>query len=95
MKSLKMVLAIALLSSMVAGSAFAQSAVRGDEMIKNPQEYRLGDSDDLQGDQMKVDQVCNDEKAKESVSQQEDLSKAIKYQNHLLKLRSFKHADYI
>lgn len=75
MKSLKIVLAVVLVSSMIGTSAFAQSRMRGDEIIKNPQEYRLGDSDDLQGDQIKI----------EAMSQQknDNIDKAQQYQHHI------------
>lgn len=86
MKSLKLVLAVALASSMIAGSAFAQSRMRGDEFIQNPQEYRLGDSEDMQGDQMKV----------EAINQQREQNlKNIKHQNHLLQKHLLKNSDYI
>lgn len=87
MKSLKMVLAIALMSSMIAGSAFAQSRMRGDEVIQNPQEYRLGDSDDLQGDQLKLEAISK-QKDKEGV-------RSNHHQNHLMQKHFLKNSDYI
>jgi len=87
MKSLKMVLAIALVSSMVGGSAFAQSRMRGDEIINNPQEYRLGDSDDLQGDQLKMEAM--------SEQKQDQNSKVNQYQNKIQHKHLLKNSDYI
>ncbi|MEA9356088.1 hypothetical protein SHI21_07745 [Bacteriovorax sp. PP10] len=87
MKSLKIVLAIALVSSMIGGSAFAQSRMRGDEIIKSPQEYRLGDSDDLQGDQMKIEAV--------SEQRPESTSKVNQFQNHIQHKHLLKNSDYI
>lgn len=86
MKSLKLILAVALASSMIAGSAFAQSRMRGDEIIQNPQEYRLGDSEDMQGDQMKVEAI---------MQQREQNMKIIKHQNHLLQKHLLKNSDLI
>ncbi|MBC7713170.1 MAG: hypothetical protein H7177_07515 [Rhizobacter sp.] len=66
MKSFKMIFAVVIVSSVIGSQAFAQSAVRADERIKNPQAYRLGDSEDLQADQMTVDEtkVCNQDSNK-------------------------------
>lgn len=86
MKSLKIVLAIALVSSMIGSSAFAQSRMRGDEIIKNPQEYRLGDSDDLQGDQIKMEAMHE---------QKNDSNKMNQYQNHIQHKHLLKNSDYI
>lgn len=87
MKSLKIVLAIAIVSSMIGSSAFAQSRMRGDEIIKNPQEYRLGDSDDLQGDELKMEAMSD--------LKQDQNSKAIKYQNRIQHKHLLKNSDYI
>lgn len=80
MKSLKIVQGLVLVSSLFAASAYAQSSVRGDELLKNPSQYRLGDSNDLQGDELRVEQnkVCNDQSHRQD-QQREILNK------HLLK----------
>lgn len=54
---MKMILTILLVSSMSLGSAYAQSAHRADEKINNPDIYRLGDSADLQADQLIIDHL--------------------------------------
>ena len=87
MKSLKIVLAIVLVSSMIGGSAFAQSRMRGDEIKNNPQEYRLGDSDDLQGDELKMEAMLEQKRDQDS--------KAMKSQNRIHHKHLLKNSDYI
>lgn len=77
---MKMFLALAMVMMMAAGQSFAQSALRADEKMKDPSSYRLGDSEDLQNDQVFVDQH-NDEKR--------EVSDQLK--NHGLYKRLIKH----
>jgi rRNA pseudouridine-1189 N-methylase Emg1 (Nep1/Mra1 family) len=79
---MKIVQALVLVSSLVAASAYAQSSMRPNEIKNHPEQYRLGDSSDMQEDQMIVDQnKVHAEKGKLGLSsdQQEILLK------HLMK----------
>jgi Ni/Co efflux regulator RcnB len=81
MKSLKMVLALVLVSNMALGVAFAQSSLRADEVKKAPQQYRVGDSNDLQADEMQVDQNKS----------WQDKSDLMKHQRHIQAKRLLKY----
>ncbi|MBY0414789.1 MAG: hypothetical protein K2Q18_11510 [Bdellovibrionales bacterium] len=83
MKSIKFVQSLVLMSSLFLGSAYAQSAYRADEVKAQPQAYRLGDSNDLQHDQMIVEQ------GKESTGSK--LDAALKHQKDVFKIRSIKY----
>lgn len=79
MKSLKLVLMALFVSSLMASSAFAQNAMRADELINNPESFRVGDSDDLQADQLRADQlkVCENHREKIESRQKEQFQKFI------------------
>lgn len=81
------ILSLALLGVLINSQAFAQSAVRADEAAKHPEQYRLGDSNDLQSDQIKIDQnqMCD-------VNHD---SNAQKHQQNILKKHLIKNSDYI
>ncbi len=81
------ILALALMSLVISSQAFAQSALRADEAAKHPEQYRLGDSNDLQDDQLKIDQAKMCEFQSESSSQ--------KHQQNILKKHLIKNSDYI
>lgn len=81
------ILGLALMSLVISSQAFAQSALRADEAAKHPEQYRLGDSNDLQEDQLKIDQNQICEHNAEVSSQ--------KHQQNLLKKHLIKNSDYI
>jgi hypothetical protein len=81
MKSRQLVLGLALATQLVLGSAYAQSGMRADEVKKNPDQYRVGDSSDLQADQWQVDQnKVRKENQKEFSQHQKNI-----HNKHLLK----------
>ena len=88
MASLKLVLAALLVSSVYGGAAYAQSSHRGDERIQNNRDFRLGDSSDLQADQMVIDEmkVCNDN----SVDKKEEQANVIIHKIDYNKPSNFK-----
>lgn len=81
------ILSLALMSLVISSQAFAQSAVRADEAAKHPEQYRLGDSNDLQDDQLKIDQSKMCELNSEVNAQ--------KHQQNVLKKHLIKNSDYI
>lgn len=80
MKSLKLILGALVVSAVLASSAFAQSAYRADEMSKDPSSFRVGDSEDLQGDQRRADElrVCENMKERAESTQREQFKNFIK-----------------
>lgn len=68
MKSLNLVLGLTLAAQLVVGSAYAQGGMRADEVKKNPDQFRVGDSSDLQSDEWQVDQNKVSEDSKKDLS---------------------------
>lgn len=81
------ILGLILLSSLFSMNAFAQSSVRADELAKNPIEYRLGDSNDLEKDELIVEQskICD----------YGNSDKIQKHQKNTMQKHLLKHSDHI
>lgn len=76
---MKLILAMILVSSMSFEQAYGQSAVRADEKIKNPEAYRLGDSEDLQADQLLVDHLKNEKQKRQDLNQSVQFKRLLKH----------------
>ncbi len=76
---MKLVLGMVLVSSMVFGQAYAQSAIRADEKISNPEIYRLGDSEDLQADQLIVDHIKAEKQKRQELNQPGQIKRLLKH----------------
>lgn len=81
------ILGLILLSSLFSMSAFAQSSMRADELIKSPEQYRLGDSNDLEKDELIVEQnkICD----------YGNSDKIQKHQKNIMQKHLLKHSDHI
>ncbi len=57
MKTLQFIFSALVLSIVFGSSVFAQDAMRADEYKNHPETFRIGDSNDLQADQMRADEM--------------------------------------
>ena len=78
---MKLVLAMVLVSSLFGTEAFAQSAIRADEKIKYPQEYRLGNSEGLLVDQAIVDHVKAEQQKRQDLIRPGQMKRLLKYRD--------------
>nr|BDT29061.1 hypothetical protein BHI3_25270 [Bacteriovorax sp. HI3] len=79
MKTLQLIFGALLLSLVFGSSVFAQDAMRADEYRNHPESFRIGDSNDLQADQMRADEmrVCENHRERIEGVQKEQFKKFI------------------